>query len=251
MQDSGPGAAVAISLSKITKSFLTGRAFVSIIGPSGCGKSTILNIAAGLLQPTAGSVRIFGEHLASLNRHASYMFQQDTLLPWKTILENVRMGLEFRGQGRREADRVGLLWIDRVGLRGFAGHYPHQLSGGMRRRAALAQSWIVDPAIILMDEPFGGLDVQTRQRMWEQLVQLWSGTDKTAMLVTHDLEEAITLSDEVVVLSAGPRSRIAARYRVDLPRPRNIADIKVEARFMEVYRTIWNVLRAEVLKSDA
>jgi NitT/TauT family transport system ATP-binding protein len=225
--------------------------FLSLVGPSGCGKSTILHITAGLMRPTGGTIRIFGEELIGINRRASYMFQQDALLPWKTVLENVRLGMEFRGCERREADRQALLWLERVGLEGFPSHFPHQLSGGMRRRAAMAQSWIGDPDIILMDEPFGALDVQTRMQMQAELLSLWGGSGKTALLVTHDLEEAIALSDEVAILSAGPRSCVAARYAVDLPRPRNAIDIRMDARFAEIYRTVWNVLRNEVLKSHA
>jgi NitT/TauT family transport system ATP-binding protein len=257
---------IAIRLSEIRKDFVTrdGSAytavenisldvhagkFVSLVGPSGCGKSTILNMTAGLMRPTAGTIQVFGEDLDGVNRSASYMFQQEALLPWKTVLENVRLGLEFRGCERHEADRLALLWLERVGLKDFTTHFPHQLSGGMRRRAAMAQSWIVDPDIILMDEPFGALDVQTRMQMQSELLKLWSGSGKTALLVTHDLEEAIALSDELVILSAGPRSRMAAWYAVDLPRPRNVIDIRMEARFAEIYRTVWNVLRTEVLKS--
>jgi NitT/TauT family transport system ATP-binding protein len=260
--------AIAIRLSQIRKDFITlegsvytavqdisldvqAGKFLSLVGPSGCGKSTILNMTAGLLRPTAGTIRVFGENLDGINRRSSYMFQQETLLPWKTVLENVRLGLEFRGCRRPEANERALVWLARVGLENFAAHFPHQLSGGMRRRAAMAQSWIVDPDIILMDEPFSALDVQTRIEMQAELLKLWAGSGKTALLVTHDLEEAIALSDEVAILSAGPHSRIAARHTVDLPRPRNAMDIRMEARFAEIYRTVWNVLRTEVLKSHA
>src|ERR1022692_2709371 len=208
--------AIAIRLSQIRKDFITlegsvytavqdisldvqAGKFLSLVGPSGCGKSTILNMTAGLLRPTAGTIRVFGENLDGINRRSSYMFQQETLLPWKTVLENVRLGLEFRGCRRPEANERALVWLARVGLENFAAHFPHQLSGGMRRRAAMAQSWIVDPDIILMDEPFSALDVQTRIEMQAELLKLWAGSGKTALLVTHDLEEAIALSDEVAI----------------------------------------------------
>ena len=223
--------------------------FLSIVGPSGCGKSTLLNMIAGLLPPTAGQVDIFGRRLTGINRRASYMFQQDALLPWKTVQENIQLGLTLRGCGRRESDQEARVWMERVGLKGFAGYYPHQLSGGMRKRVALAQCWIVQPDLILMDEPFSALDVHTRLLMESQILSLWTGSGKTVIFVTHDLDEAIALSDEVLLLSAGPGSRLAGRYSVGLERPRSLIDIKADARFHELYRSIWADLREEVLKS--
>lgn len=223
--------------------------FMSIVGPSGCGKSTVLNMAAGLLRPSEGEVEVFGELLSGINRKASYMFQQDALLPWKTVLGNVRLGLDLRGSDAGKAEALAKTWLQRVGLDEFADSYPHQLSGGMRKRAAMAQSWIVDPDILLMDEPFSALDIHTRKRMETEVLQLWSGSNKTVLFVTHDLEEAIALSDRVVVLSAGPDSRIVGEYEVNLPRPRNLMDIKLEPRFTELYGSIWRDLRGEVLKS--
>jgi NitT/TauT family transport system ATP-binding protein len=222
---------------------------VAVLGPSGCGKSTLLNIAAGLMEPTEGTVEIFGEPLNGINRKAAYMFQQDALLPWKTVLGNILLGLELRGVEPEQARQSAQAWIHRVGLDGFADRYPHQLSGGMRKRVAMAQTWIVDPAIVFMDEPFGALDVHTRLRMEGEILGLWAETQKTVMFVTHDLEEAISLSDEVVVLSAGPASRVVGVYHVGLERPRNLIDIKTEPRFVEVYNSIWRDLREEVLKS--
>jgi NitT/TauT family transport system ATP-binding protein len=222
--------------------------FVSVVGPSGCGKSTLLNLAAGLIQPTEGQASIFGEPLKGLNRRAAYMFQQDALLPWKTVLENVGLGLRFRGIFTEAKARQ---WIDRIGLAAFADKFPSQLSGGMRKRVAMAQCWIVDPDILLMDEPFSALDVHTRMRMESELLDLWTGSPKTILFVTHDLEEALSLSDEVVVLSAGPASRIVARHIIDLPRPRNLMDIRTEPRFAELYRQIWAQLKEEVLTSYA
>lgn len=220
--------------------------FVSLVGPSGCGKSTLLNLIAGLLAPTEGSVLVFGEPLSGLNRRAAYMFQQDALLPWKTVAQNIALGLELRGE---PSATKAAEWVRKVGLEGFADHYPHQLSGGMRKRVAMAQVFITDPPILLMDEPFSALDVHTRHRMEAEALGLWQGTGKTVLFVTHDLEEAISLSDEVVLLSAGPGSHIAGQYPIDLPRPRNLLDMKTDARFQEIYNSIWRTLRAEVVKT--
>lgn len=228
---------------------VTKGSFVSIVGPSGCGKSTILNMTAGLMEPSEGSVQIFGEPLKGINRRASYMFQQDALLPWKTVADNIELGLRLRNADPKQSRELALQWVDRVGLKGFADSYPYQLSGGMRKRAAMAQSWIVKPDIVLMDEPFGALDVHTRLRMESEILRLWAESGETVMFVTHDLEEAIALSDQVVVLSAGPGSTIVGSYAVDLPRPRNLIDIKTEPQFAELYRAIWSDLRKEVLKS--
>jgi NitT/TauT family transport system ATP-binding protein len=176
------------------------------------------------------------------------MFQQDALLPWKTVLENVGLGLRFRGTF---TESKVMEWVERVGLGAFADKFPAQLSGGMRKRAAMAQCWIVDPDILLMDEPFSALDIHTRMRMETELLDLWTGSPKTVLFVTHDLEEALSLADEVVVLSAGPASRIVARHLVDLPRPRELMDIRTEPRFAELYREIWAQLKQEVLTSYA
>src|SRR6478736_981191 len=214
--------------------------FVSFVGPSGCGKSTLLNIIAGLTPPTGGRVEVFGELLTGINRRASYMFQQDALLPWKTVLGNIQFGLTIRGQNGREPQEEAQAWLERVGLVGFGNHYPYQLSGGMRKRVALAQCWIVLPDLILMDEPFSALDVHTRLRMESEILGLWTGSGKTVVFVTNDLEEAISLSDDVFLLSAGPGARLVGRYTIDLSRPRNLIDIKADSRFHEVYRHIWN-----------
>jgi NitT/TauT family transport system ATP-binding protein len=233
------------------------RRFISIVGPSGCGKSTLLHLVAGLLTPTAGRIEIFGEALTGLNRHAAYLFQQDALLPWKTVRDNIRLGLTLRGLDARESRDRAAAWIDRVGLRGFAQHFPHQLSGGMRKRVALAQCLIIQPDLLLMDEPFSALDVHTRLRMETELLELWtesesrsgSGSGMTVLFVTHDLEEAIGLADEVLVLSAGPASRVVGRYPVALSRPRSLIDMKADPHFQDLYRLIWTDLRREVLES--
>jgi NitT/TauT family transport system ATP-binding protein len=222
--------------------------FVAIVGPSGCGKSTLLNIAAGLLFPPVGRVRIFGQPLSGVNPSAAYLFQQDSLLPWRTIIDNVCLGLSIRGLSRTEARAEARAWIARVGLAGFEESFPYQLSGGMRKRAAVAQSWIVDPRILLMDEPFGALDVQTRQNMENELLDLWLESRKTVLFVTHDLEEAVALADKVVVLSASP-ARVCGIYDVDLARPRDVAEIRLNSRFNELYQLIWADLRTEVRRA--
>jgi len=222
--------------------------FVSVVGPTGCGKSTLLNVAAGLLVPSKGGVRIFGEALHGLNRRAGYMFQSEALMPWRTALANVSAGLEFRGVDPREARTQSETWLARVGLRGFGDRYPHQLSGGMRKRAALAQTLAVDPDILLMDEPFSALDIQTRQLMENELLQLWAARRKAVLFITHDLDEAIALSDRVVVFSAGPAARPIGTFAVDLPRPRDVIEVRMLPRFVDLHRAIWNVLRDEVLK---
>lgn len=225
--------------------------FVSVVGPTGCGKSTLLNVAAGLLQPSAGTVRVHGEPLKGINTRAGYLFQQEALMPWRNALENVTAGLEFRGVAREEARQQAEQWLRRVGLRGFGDRYPHQLSGGMRKRVSLAQTLILDPGILLMDEPFSALDVQTRQLMENELLDLWSADRKSVVFITHDLEEAIALSDRVVVLSAGPETRPIGEYRVDLCRPRDVSEIRLTPRFIELHAEIWHAMKAEVLKGYA
>jgi NitT/TauT family transport system ATP-binding protein len=225
--------------------------FVSIVGPTGCGKSTLLNIAAGLLAPAAGHVDIFGNTLATLNRQAGYLFQADALFPWKTALENVAIGLETAGTPSSEARARATDWLARVGLGSFGDRYPHMLSGGQRKRIGLAQVLIRDPKILLMDEPFGPLDAQTRQIMGNLLLDLWSADRKAVLFVTHDLEEAIALSDRVVIMSAGPSARIIGDWRVKLSRPRDIAEIKLDPAFHDLHREIWQMLKSEVIKGYA
>jgi NitT/TauT family transport system ATP-binding protein len=222
--------------------------FVSVVGPTGCGKSTLLNVAAGLLEPSSGSVKVYGELLAGINGRAGYMFQADALMPWRSALDNVTAGLEFRGVPPEEARARGNEWLKRVGLAGFGGRYPHHLSGGMRKRVALAQMLILDPKILLMDEPFSALDVQTRQLMENELLDLWSADRKSVVFITHDLEEAISLSDRVVVLSAGPGSHPIGEYVIDIPRPRDVAEVRLTPRFMELHAAMWHAMKEEVLK---
>jgi NitT/TauT family transport system ATP-binding protein len=261
-------AAVPVTLSNVTIAFrLAGGAtftavqdasltlgegeFVAIVGPTGCGKSTLLNVTAGLLTPASGQVDIFGRPLAGLNRTAGYLFQADALFPWKTAVENVAIGLEIAGQPSADARVEAQKWLARVGLAAFGARYPHMLSGGQRKRVGLAQVLIRDPRILLMDEPFGPLDAQTRQIMGNLLLDLWSADRKAVLFVTHDLEEAIALSDRVVIMSAGPASRIIGEWKVALPRPRDIAEVKHEKAFQDLHREIWAVLKAEVLKGYA
>jgi NitT/TauT family transport system ATP-binding protein len=225
--------------------------FVAIVGPTGCGKSTLLNVAAGLIGPSAGTVDVFGTRLAGLNRQAGYLFQAEALFPWKTALENVAIGLETAGIARAAARERASRWLTRVGLAGFGGRYPHMLSGGQRKRVGLVQVLIRDPKILLMDEPFGPLDAQTRQIMGGLLLDLWSADRKAVLFVTHDLDEAIALADRVVIMSAGPAARIIGNWTVPLPRPRDIAEVKADRAFVELHRDIWHALRSEVLKGYA
>ena len=225
--------------------------FVAVVGPTGCGKSTLLNVAAGLLAPSVGSVSVFGAPLTGLNTRAGYMFQADSLMPWRTAQQNVMAGFEFRGMPLAEARKRADDWLKRVGLGGFGNRYPHQLSGGMRKRTSLAQTLALDPDIILMDEPFSALDIQTRQLMENEVLALWSAKRKAVLFITHDLDEAIAMSDSVIVMSAGPASRPIGAFDVDLARPRDVAEIKTNPRFIELHGAIWAVLRDEVLKGYA
>jgi NitT/TauT family transport system ATP-binding protein len=221
--------------------------FVSIVGPTGCGKSSILNVVAGLLKPAAGSVFTGGRELRSINREAVYMFQQDALLPWKTCLENVMLGPILRGKARSEAAADALRWLERVGLAGFEKRYPSELSGGQRKRVAMAQALINRLPILLMDESFSALDVQTRVLMEDKLLELWQELRATVLFVTHDLEEAIAMGDRVLLFTAGPRATLKADYPVDLPRPRNVAEARFTPGFNEIYEAVWRSLKEEVM----
>lgn len=243
LADGGRFDAVAESNLKVAE-----NEFVAIVGPTGCGKSTLLNAVAGLLTPAQGIVEINGQRLQGLNRKAGYLFQQDALMPWKTVLDNVAIGLEIAGSTKAEARRHAQEWLARVGLASFGDRYPHMLSGGQRKRVGLAQVLIRNPKYLLMDEPFGPLDAQTRVIMGDLLLDLWSQDKKAVMFVTHDLEEAIALADRVVIMSAGPRARIMAEYRIPLERPREISEIRLDNQFHEIHREIWSALKEEVLK---
>ena len=221
---------------------------VSVVGPTGCGTSTLLNMAAGLLQPTSGRVQVFGQALDGVNARAGYMFQGDALMPWRNAQANVAAGLEFAGVPAAETAERSREWLRRVGLGGFENRYPHQMSGGMRKRVMLAQTLIRDPDIILMDEPFSALDIQTRQLMENEVLDLWMAQRKAVLFITHDLDEAIAMSDRVVVLSAGPDTHPIGEFRIDIPRPRDVAEVRMQPRFVELHQAIWAVLRDEVLK---
>jgi NitT/TauT family transport system ATP-binding protein len=226
--------------------------FLSIVGPTGCGKSTILNAVAGLLKPAAGDVLIDGNPVSGIQNNIGYLFQQEALLPWKTAFENVELGLKFRGSmsAPERAEKVNA-WLAKVGLRGFERRYPHQLSGGQRKRVQMAQALITEPKVILMDEPFSALDIHTRHLMQNELLRLWQENQKSVIMITHDLEEAIALGDRVVVLASGPRSYVVESFDVRLERPRDVAEIKLDHRFTDLYRDIWACLKGEVEKSYA
>jgi NitT/TauT family transport system ATP-binding protein len=230
--------------------FIEEGEFVAVVGPSGCGKSTLLNMIAGLDAASHGTVSIAGQRVdGTVRRDIGYLFQKDALLPWKTVQANVELPLVFRRlpleQGRLARD-----WLSRVGLAGFEDNYPHQLSGGMRKRVALAATFVYNPRILLMDEPFSALDVQTRNLMENELLELWQQNRKTVLFVTHDLEEAIALADRVVVLTANP-GRVKTQFRVDLGRPRNVNEIRFEDKFRDLHAEIWEALREEVTRSYA
>jgi NitT/TauT family transport system ATP-binding protein len=221
--------------------------FVALVGPTGCGKSSVLNLVAGLLKPSAGLVYSNGSPLDSLNRNAAYMLQHDALLPWKTVLENIMLGPLLRGASKPEASTDAKAWIERVGLRGLDGRYPSQLSGGQRKRVAMAQALINRLPILLMDEAFSALDVQTRALMENELLELWQELGATVLFVTHDLEEAIAMADRVLLFTAGPDATLKGDYPVRLPRPRNVAEARFIPGFAEIYETVWRNLREEVM----
>lgn len=220
--------------------------FLSVVGPSGCGKSTLLNVIAGLLHPSEalleGQVDLYGQ---DTSKRLGYVLQKDTLLPWRTLLGNVEIGLEIQGVAKATRRNTAQRWIERVGLQGFERAYPRELSGGMRQRASIVRVLAYDPDVILMDEPFGALDAQTRTMLQQQLLDLWSGSGKTVLFVTHDLEEATLMSDRVILLTPRPAS-VRRVYRIDIPRPRVIRELKTSDRFVAIYREIWQDLCEEL-----
>jgi NitT/TauT family transport system ATP-binding protein len=246
--EKGGGQFVAVR--DVTLDIVDGE-FVALVGPTGCGKSTLLNLGAGLVKPASGIVTVFGEELSGLNRRAGYLFQADALMPWKTALENVAIGLEVRGGPSQSARQEAQAWLAKMGLANFLHRHPHQLSGGQKKRVALAQVLILKPKILLMDEPFGPLDAQTRTLMSELLLELWSADRKAVLFVTHDLDEAIALADRVVVMGAGPAATIIGDYRVSLPRPRDPIEVRHTQEFSHLHREIWQQLKGEVLKAYA
>jgi NitT/TauT family transport system ATP-binding protein len=219
--------------------------FISAVGPSGCGKSTLLGMISGLLPPSAGRILVEGEEVVGINKKLGYLFQRDALFPWKTIVDNVAVLLLFRGWNVRDARTRALTWIQRVGLLGFEGYHPHQLSGGMRKRASLATTMVYDPDIILIDEPFSALDVQTRNLMENELLEIWAQEGKTVLFITHDLEEAIALSDRVIVLTAAP-GNVKGVYDTPLGRPRSVTEVRFHQAFGHLYEAVWKDLKDEV-----
>jgi NitT/TauT family transport system ATP-binding protein len=219
--------------------------FVAIVGPTGCGKSTTLSLISGLEPTSRGAVEVHGKPVTGIPDGVGYMFQADAVLPWKNVLDNVAIGLRYRGRSKADANTRARDWIERVGLTGFEDRYPHQLSGGMRKRVAMAQTMITEPSLLLLDEPFGALDVQTRELMQDELLELWSGTGAAVVFVTHDLTEAISLADRVVVMTAGPAT-IKDVVPIDLPRPRKVEEIRLTPEFIELYKRVWESLREEV-----
>ncbi|MER5389699.1 ABC transporter ATP-binding protein [Saccharopolyspora sp. NPDC002686] len=222
--------------------------FVAVVGPTGCGKSTALSLVSGLEPPSIGTVSIGGEPVTGIPDGIGYMFQSDAVMPWRSVVDNVAAGPRYRGATRSAARAEAREWVQRVGLGGFEGYYPHQLSGGMRKRVALAQTLVNAPSILLMDEPFSALDVQTRGLMQDELLRLWSGTEAAVIFVTHDLEEAIALADRVIVMTTGPAT-VKASFEVALERPRDVEEVRMTPEFLAIYREIWQSLKEEVEKT--
>jgi len=245
-----PTGEVMTAVRDISMSIAPGE-FCAIVGPTGCGKSTTLTMAAGLEEPSAGAVSVFGRPVTGITPGAGFVFQSDALMPWKSVLANVALGPTFRGLSKADSTAAAREWLKTVGLSGFENHYPHQLSGGMRKRAALAAALINEPKMLLMDEPFSALDVQTRAIMSNELLSMWERTRPSVLFVTHDLEEAIGLADKVVVITAGPGT-VKATFKVDLPRPRGpLQEIRFHPHFLELYQQIWDALREEVARAYA
>ena len=212
--------------------------FVSIVGPSGCGKTTVLNLLTGLIGLEQGEIAVRGLLPFAGNPDIAYMLARDSLLPWRTALDNACYGMELRGVPREAREQKARALLTRVGLKDFAGAWPKQLSHGMRQRAALARTFCLDSPILLMDEPFGALDAQTKLQLEDLLLELWSAERRTVMFITHDLAEAVALSDRVIVMSARP-GRIIADMPIDLPRPRSVRALQKDHRFHELYAQVW------------
>src|SRR3954453_6593559 len=225
--------------------------FCAIVGPTGCGKSTTLGMVAGLDRPSAGSVKVGGKEVKGVTPGVSFMFQADALLPWKSVLHSVMLGPILCGVSKKQAAAKARDWLRRVGLAGFEDHYTHQLSGGMRKRVAMAAALINEPGILLMDEPFGALDVQTKAIMQTELTGLWEELRPSVLFITHDLDEAVALADRVIVMTAGPGA-VKESFEIDLPRPRgDVQTIRHEPRFLELQNRIWASLKDEVERAYA
>ena len=222
----------------------------ALVGPSGCGKTTVLNVLAGQVKPVTGSVRLAGEPVKGVLPSVGYISQADTLLPWRTVLDNVALAMELRGVDKKTRREKARALMAQMGLSGFEDSWPRELSGGMKKRAAIARVLAVDPAILMMDEPFAPLDALTRQRLQDDILALWEATGCTILYVTHDLTEAITLADRVVLMAARP-GRAVKTYDIDLPRPRRVMDVKFTPRFVELEQTLWQDLRRELDAAEA
>jgi NitT/TauT family transport system ATP-binding protein len=218
--------------------------FLSIVGPSGCGKSTFLNVLLGLIKPDSGDLRLHGRPIAGPGTDRAMVFQEFGLLPWRTVLHNVELGLELKGVATAARRDTSRRLIDMVGLTGFEGHYPHELSGGMKQRVGLARALATDPDVLLMDEPFAALDAQTRDLMQIELLRIWNAARKTVLFVTHQIDEAIYLSDRVMVMTKRP-GRAKTIFAIDLPRPRDY-EVRVSPEFNELKLAIWNSLKDEI-----
>lgn len=219
--------------------------FVSLVGPSGCGKSTFLNVLLGLLKPDAGEIRLNGKQITGPGQERAMVFQEFGLLPWRTVLANVELGLELKGVQASVRRERAMELIKMAGLAGFASHYPHELSGGMKQRVGLARALVTDPEVLLMDEPFAALDAQTRDLMQLELLQIWDRTKKTVVFVTHSIEEAAYLSDRVIVISARP-GRAKDVMKIALPRPRDY-EMRLSAEFNDIKARIWASLKEELV----
>jgi NitT/TauT family transport system ATP-binding protein len=233
-----------VAVEKASLTIASGE-FVTIVGPSGCGKSSLLNLMSGLTVPTEGTLRFNGVDVRGVNRRIGYITQQDNLMPWRTLRDNVAFPLEIAGMAKSERYKRVQRWLAQVGLDGFDEAYPHELSGGMRQRANIVRTLVYEPDVLLMDEPFGPLDAQTRLLMQHDLLDLWRATRKTIVFVTHDLTEAIALADRVVLMSARP-GRIVRIDQVDIPRPRDIFHMHDNDFFRQLYDAIWRELELQV-----
>ncbi|GJI90811.1 ABC transporter ATP-binding protein [Duganella hordei] len=239
-----PHGKVTLALREFSLTVHAGE-FCAIVGPTGCGKSTALDMITGLNPPSSGTVRVFGRPVTGIDPNIGFVFQADAVFPWKNVIDNVAIGPLYRGMDKTAARDKAAGWVLRVGLTGFEQHYPHQLSGGMRKRVALAQTFINEPKILLMDEPFSALDVQTRALMQAELLELWSEQQASVVFVTHDIEEAIALADRVVVLSKGP-GNVKSTYQIPLARPRDVTKARYTQPFIDLSKQIWSDLKDEV-----
>jgi NitT/TauT family transport system ATP-binding protein len=223
--------------------------FIAIVGPSGCGKSTLLNMMAGLMKPTRGHVEYRDQKVTGINTKVGYMTQKDNLLGWRDVAGNISISLEIKGIPTNERKKITQEYIELVGLKGFENHYPNELSGGMRKRVSLARTLVYNPETILMDEPFGALDAQLRLILQEELLRIWEAKKKTILFVTHDLEEAVTLADRVVVFTGRPGT-IRTVKTIDLPRPRDVFNIRYTEEFGKIHSELWDMLSQDIRKGE-